>query len=301
MKTTSFFGRTLALAAIVLLGATISCEEDNAVLQEEAADITEDVITDYFFEDADDIINLVLLAYDRPDTGDTTSIPRTIVMADPRLTCNEVVVTITMDEESSSETPKGRIVINFGEAGCTDASNNVRKGKLIVDFTGRRFLPGSTIVTSFDKYTINDIKLEGVRTLTNISTSNLDFPRFGVELESGKITWPDGTEAMRTHCFIREWIRAANPLNDAVVVDRCTGANVAALGINRRGRAYTMLILEQLMYKRGCPIAVKGVKQFVDVATGKVIMVDYGDGNCDSVITVSVDGYSRSVNVGRRG
>jgi hypothetical protein len=62
-----------------------------------------------------------------------------------------------------------------------------------------------------------------------------------------------------------------------------------------------MTILEPLVYKRGCPIAVEGVKQFVDVATGKVVLVDYGDGACDRIITISVDGNSRSVNVGRRG
>jgi hypothetical protein len=302
MKTISFFRKALALVAIVSLGAVISCTENDLALQQEAADVAEDAITDYFFEDADDMTSLVMLADDGTDTGGRVAEgPRTITITDPRFNCEGIVITITMDEESTPNVPKGEIVIDFGEAGCTDILGNLRKGKIIINFTGRRFLPESTVVTTFDGYSINDIQLSGVRTLTNITESNVEAPKFQVELENGKAIWPDATEATREHCFVREWIRAANPLNDAMVVDQCADAEVAASGTNRRGRAYTMTILEPLVYKRGCPIAVEGVKQFVDVATGKVVLVDYGDGACDRIITISVDGNSRSVNVGRRG
>lgn len=301
MKANSFFSKAIALASIVSLGAVISCTENDLALQQEAADVAEDAITDYFFEDADDMTSLVMLADDGTDTGGRAAESRTITITDPRFNCEGIVITITMDEESTPNVPKGEIVIDFGEEGCTDILGNLRKGKIIINFTGRRFLPESTVVTTFDGYSINDIQLSGVRTLTNITESNVEAPKFQVELENGKAIWPDATEATREHCLVREWIRAVNPLNDAMVVDQCADAEVAASGTNRRGRAYTMSIIEPLVYKRGCPIAVEGVKQFVDVATGKVITVDYGDGNCDRIITISVDGNSRSVNVGKRG
>ncbi len=301
MKTTSFFKKALTLVAIVSLGAVISCTEDDLALQQEAADVAEDAITYYFFEDADDMTSLVLLADDGPDSGERTAASRQITITDPRFNCDGIVITITMDEESTPNVPKGEIVIDFGEEGCTDILGNLRKGKIIINFTGRRFLPESTVVTTFEGYSINDIQLSGVRTLTNITESNVEAPKFQVELENGKAIWPDATEATREHCFVRTWQREPNPLQDKMVVDQCDDAEVAASGTNRRGRAYTMTILEPLVYKRGCPIAVEGVKQFVDVATGKVVTVDYGDGACDRIITISVDGNSRSVNVGRRG
>jgi len=306
MKTISFFNRALTLAAIVSLGTVISCTEDNLALQQEAADVAEDAITDYFFEDADDISSLVLLADDGPDTGERTATSRQITVTDPRFNCAGIVITITMDDESTSNVPKGSIVIDFGTTGCADVLGNVRKGKIIINFTGRRFLPGSIVVTTFDGYSINDIQLSGVRTLTNITESSESAPKFQVELENGKAVWPDATEATREHCFVRTWQRGGNPSLDAMVVDKCTNNDswphdYTATGENRRGRAYTMTILEPLVYKRGCPIAVEGVKQFVDVATGKVVLVDYGDGACDRIITISVDGNSRSVNVGKRG
>ncbi len=177
----------------------------------------------------------------------------------------------------------------------------LKEQKFAHNFEGRRFLPGSTVVATFDNYSINDIQLSGTRTLTNITESSVSAPKFQIQLENGKAVWPDGSEATREHCLVRTWIRANNPLNDAMVIEQCDGADVAASGTNRRGKSYTMSILEPLVYKRGCPIAVEGVKQFVDVASGKVILVNYGEGDCDRSITISVDGNSRTVNVNKKG
>jgi hypothetical protein len=301
MKRLNFFKRTLAIVVVGALGFTVSCVNDETALQEEASYVAEDVVSDYALEDADDLAGLAMLSDDGPSTGGKMSgEPRTFTINDPRCNCENFSATITIDANSTPEVPRGQIVLDFGE-GCTGPLGNVRKGKIIITFVGRRFLPGSTIVTTFDGYSINDIALGGVRTLTNVSESNESAPEFEVELEDGTATWPDGTVATREHCFVRRWVRADNPLNDQLIVWQCDGAANAASGTNRRGRAYTMTIVEELVYKRGCPIAVSGVKEFTDVASGKVITVDYGDGSCDRVITISVNGQSRSFEVKRRG
>ncbi|MBL7844609.1 MAG: hypothetical protein JNK44_12145 [Cyclobacteriaceae bacterium] len=304
MKTISFFKKTLVYMNIVALGVVVSCTDESAQLQQEAADIAEDAITDYYFEDVDDMTGLAMLSDnatdDGGDGGRVAEGHRVITIQDPRFNCSGVVITITMDAASTPNVPKGQIVIDFGN-GCTDLLGNLRKGKIVINFNGRRFLPGSTVTTTFDGYSVNDIALSGVRSLTNVTASNVEAPKFQVQLTNGRAVWPDGTEATRSHCFVREWIRAANPLNDAMVVTQCGDAAAAASGTNRRGRAYTMSITAQLMYKRGCPIAVSGIKQFTDVASGKVITVDYGDGTCDRIITITVDGNSRNVNVNKRG
>jgi hypothetical protein len=209
-----------------------------------------------------------------------------------------------MDENSNTNTPKGEIVIDFGN-GCTDnAIGNERKGKIRVQFNGRRFCANTTVVTTFENYSVNGIKLSGTRTLNVLTPcANTGTAKFRIRLENGKAIWPDGTEATRAHCFEREWKRNVidNLLDDELVVTQCADEDVAASGVNRRGRAYKMVIVQPLIYKRGCPIAVSGIKQFTDVASGKVITVDYGDGTCDRIITITVDGNSRNVNVNKRG
>ncbi|GIV35990.1 MAG: hypothetical protein KatS3mg032_0369 [Cyclobacteriaceae bacterium] len=290
----------VAIVAAAFLVTFSSCDLQEKPLQEEAAYVAEDVISDYAFEDADDLAGLAMLSDAATAGGRVSGEPRVITINDPRCNCDNLVVTITMDPESTPEHPIGTIVIDFGD-GCTGPLGNVRKGKIIVNFNGRRFLPGSYITTTFDGYSINDIALEGIRTLTNISESTENFPAFEIQLEGGKATWPDGTIATREHCFVREWQRASNPINDQLVVSQCADREVAASGTNRRGRAYTMVIVEPLVYKRGCPIAVSGIKEFTDVTSGKVITVDYGDGDCDRTVTITFNGQSRTFEVDRRG
>ncbi len=288
-----------ASAAVVLLGF-IACDPEDKFLQDESAYVAEDVISDFVFEDVDDLAGLALLADAATGGGRTESGPRNINVPDPRCGCPNVTVTITLDPASTSEHPVGTIVIDFG-SGCSDPIGNVRKGKIVINFSGRRFQPGSTVITTFDGYSVNDIALSGTRTLTNISTSTEDAPVFQIELDNGQATWPDGTVATREHCFVRTWQRGTVPANDQLVVNQCADEDFAATGVNRRGRSYAMKIVEALVYRRGCPIAVSGIKEFTDLTTGKVITVDYGDGTCDRTITITVDGQSRSFEVTRRG
>jgi hypothetical protein len=54
------------------------------------------------------------------------------------------------------------------------------------------------------------------------------------------------------------------------------------------------------VYKRGCPIAVSGIKVFTNTSTGQEITINYGDGACDRIVTITIDGQSRDIEVGRR-
>jgi hypothetical protein len=285
--------------ALIILTLIFSCSDEDVTTQQDAAMVTDETITDYYFEDTDDLVGLVMLADDGTSTGGRIASSRVITVADQRFNCPEVVITITIDSESTTDVPKGEIIIDFG-SGCTDAQGTIRKGKLIINYQGKRFLPGSIITTQYQNYIINEVKLEGTRTLTNISASSLNAPKFRIELANGRVVWPDGTFSTREHCFVRTWLRAANPLNDAMVVEPCEGNTFTAAGINRNGKEYQMTILEPIHFKRGCPIAVKGVKQFIDKKTGKVLLVNYGNGECDRSISLTIDGTTRAVEVRKR-
>jgi hypothetical protein len=302
MKAVRNMTKALSIILMVCAGMLVSCLEESVSSQLDAAFVAEDALTDSYYEDTDDMVGLVLMLADETSgTGGRTATSRTISLPDGRFGCTGVVVTVTRDQQSTSDIPKGQVVVDFGSSGCTDQKGNIRKGKIIIQFEGRRFKEGSTVITAFDGYSINDIQLEGTRIWSNITSSSADAPRFLIRLENGKAVWPDGTRATRTNCFNRFWLRAINPLNDAMVIDKCNGADYTVQGVNRYAREYQMVILEPLMYKRGCPIAVKGIKQYKDLTTGKVMLVDYGDGECDRTITLTIDGNSRKVDVKKRG
>lgn len=285
--------KLLASAMVVSLGFLASCDDEKLQFNtKDTASVKDEAEVDSYFEDTDNMSVTVVSSDNSTATG--TDAGRVIGndKLDHRFKCAEV--TIVLAGDNTTEVPHGTITVDFG-TGCTDNYGNVRKGKVIVEFQGRRFVPNSTIVTTMDGYSINNVTLEGTRTVTNVSGSTEEAPKFNVVLEDGKATWPDGTVSTREVNRTHEWIRGANPLSDEWHV---TGT---ANGINRSGSVYEMNITSQLVYKRECAIgekvfiAVQGTKELI--VDGKKLTIDYGTGDCDRTITVSINGASKQIDL----
>lgn len=285
---------SLSLVTILLLS---SCEDRLNFATRDTDNVENEASTDGYFEDTDDMSAMAMTADEGTLTGSRESSGRTITKSklDARFACESTTVTIIFAADNTPQVPHGTITIDFGATGCTDAKGNTRKGKIVSEFKGRRFLPGSTIVTTLVGYSINGVGLEGTRTVTNIAGSTDSAPKFDIKLEDGKASWPDGTFATREVSRTREWIRGTNPLQDEW---RVSGT---AAGTNRNGTDYTMTITKTLVYKRECAIsnrvfmAVEGVKELT--ADGKRLTIDYGSGECDRKVTITINGRSKEVEV----
>ena len=191
----------------------------------------------------------------------------------------------------------GTITIDFGSAGCTDKKGNLRKGKIIVSWTGGRwFLAGSSHTVTLDGYSINGIGITGTRTVTNISTANS--PLTWTIVASHTSTWPDGTTATRTINRTRQWVRSTTVADDKVIISQTAGATSAAAGKNRYGKNYSVQITTPLEYSTACVISnkvykpVKGVK--VVTVDAKVYTIDFGTGTCDNTFTVTFNGKTKT-------
>lgn len=185
------------------------------------------------------------------------------------------------------------IVVDFGE-GCIGKNGRERKGKIIITYTERRFVPGAVHTITFEDFYVDGKLIEGIRTRTNISASSDDYLRFSIVLENGKVTWEDGTFATRKGNWETSRIRTPNPIND----ERIRTGN--ASGVDREGLAYTVEITKAIVWKRACmasdkiKIPVEGikVKAFED---GNSVTIDYGDGTCDNLVTITKDGVTETV------
>jgi hypothetical protein len=296
MKTThSFLTKSLVVLAISAVGIMTSCTDDqNSVSINDTNNVQEEAITESYFEDVDDIATIAVSADVSTLTGsrESASGRQGVKPEDSRFTC--ATVTFEFATDNSLAVPHGYITIDFG-AGCTDPRGNVRKGIVKIEFKGRRFMPDSKIITTLENYSINDIKLEGIRTVTNTSASLETNPKFNITVQGGKATWPDGKTATHEINRTREWVRAINPLNDKWLV---TGT---AAGTNREGKTYQMEITKALVYKRECAAsnkvfaAVEGTK--VLNIDGKTITVDYGSGTCDKLVTITINGQTKEVEI----
>jgi len=274
MKT---LNRIVLASGILGLSFLLSCVDEGLEFNPKDNENVEVVtLTDAYFEDTDDIVNMAM-------TGITDDGGRMDNTGDDRTSCAEV--SYTGDKDA------GTITINFGE-GCTDVRGITRKGKITITYQGRRFIPGSSITTTFQNYFVNGFKVEGTRTLTNVTESSATAPKFSITLSNGKLTWPDGSFITRQSSHIREWVRGENPLSDMI---KLTGS---ASGTNKDQREYEVEITKPLVFKRVCAaekiyMAVEGTKELL--VNSREITIDYGDGECDRVVTITVNGVTREI------
>jgi len=288
----NLFGKIAAFALIGSIFFAASCTDEDRLTLADTQDITEEAITDSYFQDMDDMAGVAL---NSPNDTQLSGgrVATTITIEDQRFNCAGIVITVEPGPNSTVDVPQGVLTINFGTTGCTDLRGNIRTGKLIFTYSGRRFKPGSTVVTTTDNYTINGILIEGTRTLTNVTGSTQEAPKFNVVLANGKATFlADGTIAERESNITWQWVRAANPTEDYLVIDQSSTAN----GVTRGGRTYEVSLSKALKYKRFCGIAVEGIKTYV-IDGAKEITIDYGDGACDKSVVITVNGVTRNLNV----
>ena len=287
MKLTNLFAKVVALSLVGSVAMITSCKDDEERLTtSDTQDITEEALTDAYFQDVDDIGGVVIASPADDDFSGGRS-ATTITITDDRCEC----AVVTIEANGTMEQPEGLITVDFGE-GCTDNRLNVRKGKLKFAYSGWRFMPESQVVLTTDNYYINGVKLEGTRTSTNVQGSTEDAPKFNVVLTNGKATFTDGSVAIRQSNITWEWLRAANPVDDYLIIDQQSEAS----GVTRGGRPYSVSLVEALKYKRFCGIAVDGIKRYV-LDEDKEIVIDYGDGTCDKSVAITVDDVTHNVTI----
>jgi len=282
-----------AMAFASSMMAVFSCkdEEPDRITIQDTADLTEEALTDAYFQDLDDMAGIAIEAPSETEysNGRTSA---TITIQDHRFNCEGLVVTVQSDANSTAEIPSGILTIDFGTGGCSDLKGNVRKGKLFFAYHGKRFVPGSTVVITTQDYSINGVRLEGTRTLTNAQSSTTEAPRFNATLDDGKATFPDGLTATRESSITWQWNRAADVLDDSLQIESTSTAS----GITRGGRSYEVTLLKDLIYKRHCGIAVSGVKHYT-IDGEKEISINYGEGDCDRSFSITVNGVTRDISL----
>jgi hypothetical protein len=284
MKTTNLVGKFATLATITVLGFVTSCNKDNEVVTaQDVTDASSESLTDSYYSDADDFANYAI---------DNSAAAGRVASDDRLSTC--AVVTPGGNNTYSS----GTITIDFG-TGCSDSHGNTRKGIVNIAYSnGPVNSDNFTVTETFDNYFINDIQLQGTRTVKRLSYTQGQSVVDSITLVGGEAIWPNnGGTATRESKFER-------------TVDLSTGTGTSgtitltgeASGKGRAGKTYTMNIQTPIVHKTSCMatgiyMPVQGVKTFVIDGT-KHITIDYGNGDCDRTITITINGHTKTVTTG---
>lgn len=184
-----------------------------------------------------------------------------------------------------------KITVDFG-SGCTSPNGVIRKGKIILSYTGSNFFfPGTAITAVFEGYEVNGLKIQGKRTITNGGIDLINSKvTLNVKIENGIITWPDNTFVTYTSTQIRQVTLGSAGYEVAV-----TGT---ASGKSREGFDYTAAVTESLIINEECArtgvyIPSKGLLAFTYL--GIAVSVNYGTGDCDKVVEITYPGGSKEI------
>ena len=277
--------RVRIIAALVIVLSVIACNDEETTsttieAQISEADIESEESATSTYEEIDDIVEQSILEV--PSAG------RGVNSRDESISCAE----ISHDEENQI------IEVTF-DGTCIGPRGHIKSGKIIITYNDARYVPGAFRRVEFEDFYFDSVQVEGVRTVTNVSETTEDAPMFNITLVGGKITFADGSSISRDSDHTRTWERAANPVNDQITL---TGS---ASGSRRDGTTYTSEITTPLVFKRACRasgssrIAVSGVKEIT--WNDNLVVTDFGDGTCDRLVSVTVNGETREIQLNPRG
>jgi len=279
MKTKNVIWGIAIIAASFYL-QSCSKSDDGSISEANLALAQDDAYADALYEDVDNTVAAEL----------TTLDGNGYAMMGLKSTEDDICRTITVDHPDSTSFPKV-ITIDYGD-GCTVVFGDdtiTRKGQIIITLTNRWWVPGAEHIITFNEFFINDVKIEGTRTITNLGMNDEFHFEMSIVLEGGKITFNDTAFMTREANHLREWIFASNPQNDTVLV---TGT---ASGLNVMGETYSRVIVEPLVLVhcddyRWRWVIVDGLVEITNSASGTTT-IDYTADGCDGTLIVNKNGY----------
>lgn len=162
----------------------------------------------------------------------------------------------------------------------------VKNGLIVIRTYGRYNEAEFERTITFKNFTINGNLIEGTKVIRKTAEHE-----YQITLTNGKITFTDGTTYTRTIERTRTWVAGYDtPYN---IWDDVYTLEGSATGVNRQGNTYTHQIKSALMFRHSCRWIVQGI---IDLTVGdKQVSIDYGNGECDSLAYVTVNGKTYEV------
>jgi hypothetical protein len=263
------------LFAFAILSLAIgfnSCKKNNETVAEEFENTFEasgnQAVTNNLSQDAEDVF--LEVAQDNNIAGNFVPEP-----------VNNIIPCATITITPATGFPK-TIVIDFGTS-CTH-NGITRSGKINILLTDSVRKTGSIATMTFTNYFVNLYKVEGTYKWTNTSTPNTR--SWDRVTTAGKITAPDGRywnhEGSRS-VTQTAGVGTATPTDDIFSVFPGTHTVTNSSNISR-----TCTILEALQRKVACSNIDKG--KIKVQGPNHYATIDFGDGTCDNLATLSIDG-----------
>jgi hypothetical protein len=269
MKLKSIFS-VKSLLLVGSLALVVACKKENLVVSEDPSAASSAISTS-----ANDDNTADAAFMDLKEVTDQTGVEATVKGIDStKYPCAKITTKVDTIAKSITAT------IDFGDKNCLCKDGKNRRGKIQVKITGNKNIVGSTVVYTTVDYFVNDHGVSGTKTLTVV-----DDHSFRIVVVNGKVTKANGGivtwNTDRTRTMTVGFDTKDNPSDDVFQVSGTTS------GINAAGNAYKFTTLTPIVKARACHWITAG-KLKIERAGKLDAVVDYGDGTCDSLATITV-------------
>lgn len=192
--------------------------------------------------------------------------------------------TLTFDNTS---TPP-RIIVDFGEDNCLCVDLRYRRGIIYVEYTGSYLDQGSMRHIYTENYYVNNNEVILDKSVTTEGLNNAGNYYFSIS-ENCTINWEEGGSLIWESEREREWLEGSDtPLN---IIDDVYLISGTATGSRPDGQTYTQVITNPLRIEVSCSNIVSGTIEITPEGE-PVRILDYGEGECDRIATITVLGYT---------
>lgn len=194
----------------------------------------------------------------------------------------------TLSFDSSSVPHK--ITIDFGTDNCQCYDGKLRRGKILVAYTGHYRDSASTQNISFDNYYVNNYKVDGTQTVINNGHNAAGNLTFGIQANI-VITDSTGKKLSYTSTRTREWVAGENTKGILGWKDDVYSITGTASGTSFNGVDFDAKITKPIIFALACRWIEAGTIDFTP--SGKLTRtIDYGNGDCDNKATITVAGIN---------
>jgi Glycogen synthase len=189
---------------------------------------------------------------------------------------------------SSSTYPK-EITIDYG-SGCADNHGHVKKGKIIISISDSLIVAGATKTITYQNFYIDSIQVELSATVKNLGKN--DQGHWVMESTWEQTITKNGEKSVQSNQETIEWISGFETVDKSDDVFYKSGKGSITLNDTL---TYSRTITKALLYDASCPFIKSGTVELNN--NGKVIVIDYGNGDCDNVATVTANDTTETINL----
>lgn len=192
----------------------------------------------------------------------------------------------------SSDTFPKTITIDYGTA-CADKHGHVKQGKIIITMTDTSNVAGAVKTITYQNFYIDSMKVDYSATIKNLGKNAQG--NWVIESKSVQTITKNGDVSTQTSEETIEWVSGYETTDKSDDIFYKTGSG--SINVND-SLTFSRKITKPLLYNRSCEYILSGTEELY--RNGNTVVIDYGDGECDSVATITTNGVTEEINLESR-